>query len=407
MFNLFVTEDKYNEKHLILTPYVDFYDTDRESFLDYSDKVDRSQMIKIKPMSEINARYYTFKYKTDNDFYNEDYRKKYAESYGDRVFDNQLEFTKDTSNTEVVFSNSILVGYTDRDKVFPAIYKKTNDTEEMIEHNIRIMFTKKITGRIAWKIYNQFDIELVSGLTAYGYAGHLDNPFNSYNDLCFGVPKELYFNLTSGLLSRNLFNIFYSSYFAEIIDTNSRLVTCKIHFKPSDIFNLNFGKLIYIDGVLYRLNKVQDYSENELTSVELLRVNYLQYDAPYYFKYNLGDALNGGYIVYIDGSGRHGLIAPDYDDVEQAIAFNWSGAIAYCDSYTINGFSDWRIGTKEEMSFVDIGSTYIPNFVPNNFWTRTEIDSTHAWKISMNGSGTGTTSEVKSNVYFALPIKSF
>jgi hypothetical protein len=101
------------------------------------------------------------------------------------------------------------------------------------------------------------------------------------------------------------------------------------------------------------------------------------------------------------------LIAPDYDDVEQAIAFNWSGAIAYCDSYTINGFSDWRIGTKEEMSFVDIGSTYIPNFVPNNFWTGTEIDSTHAWKISMNGSGTGTTSEVKSNVYFALPIKSF
>ena len=294
MFNLMVTEDKYNEKHLILTPYVDFYDTDRESFLDYSDKVDRSQMIKIKPMSEINARYYTFKYKADNDFYNEDYRKKYAENYGDRIYDNQLEFTKDTSNTEVIFSNSILIGYNDRDKVFPAIYKKTNDTEEMIEHNIRIMFTKKITGRIEWKIYNQFDIELVSGLTAYGYAGHLDNPFNSYNDLCFGVPKELYFNLTSGLLSRNLFNIFYSSYFAEIIDTNSRLVTCKIHFKPSDIFNLNFGKLIWIDGVLYRLNKVQDYSENELTSVELLRVNYLEYDAPYYEQYNLGDELNGG-----------------------------------------------------------------------------------------------------------------
>jgi hypothetical protein len=407
MFNLMVTEDKYNEKHLILTPYVDFYDTDRATFLDYSDKVDRSQMIKIKPMSEINARYYTFKYKTDNDFYNEDYRKKYAESYGDRVFDNQLEFTKDTSNTEVVFSNSILVGYTDRDKVFPAIYKKTNDTEEMIEHNIRIMFTKKITGRIAWKIYNQFDIELVSGLTAYGYAGHLDNPFNSYNDLCFGVPKELYFNLTSGLLSRNLFNIFYSSYFAEIIDTNSRLVTCKIHFKPSDIFNLNFGKLIWIDGVLYRLNKVQDYSENELTSVELLRVNYLEYDAPYYEQYNLGDELNGGYIVYIDGSGRHGLIAPDYDDVEQLFAFNWGGAIAYCDAYTINGFSDWRIGTKDEMLAIDSNQAFIPNFVTNNFWTGTEYNSTQSYFVNMDGTGINFAFEDKTGDFFALPIKSF
>jgi hypothetical protein len=407
MFNLFVTEDKYNEKHLILTPYVDFYDTDRATFLDYSDKVDRSQMIKIKPMSEINARYYTFKYKTDNDFYNEDYRKKYAESYGDRVFDNQLEFTKDTSNTEVVFSNSILVGYTDRDKVFPAIYKKTNDTEEMIEHNIRIMFTKKITGRIAWKIYNQFDIELVSGLTAYGYAGHLDNPFNSYNDLCFGVPKELYFNLTSGLLSRNLFNIFYSGYFAEITDKDSRLVTCKMHFKPSDIYNVDFGKLIYIDSVLYRLNKIQDYSENDITSVELLRVNYLEYDAPYYEQYNLGDELNGGYIVYIDGSGRHGLIAPDYNDVEQAISFNWSGAVNYCDTYTIGGYSDWRIGTKDEMKFIDINNTYIPNFVPNNFWTGTEDGVSNAYRISFNGSGTGELSVSKSDAYFALPIKSF
>jgi hypothetical protein len=159
--------------------------------------------------------------------------------------------------------------------------------------------------------------------------------------------------------------------------------------------------------VLYRLNKVQDYSENELTSVELLRVNYLQYDAPYYEQYNLGDALNGGYIVYIDGSGRHGLIAPDYNDVEQAISFNWSGAVNYCDTYTIGGYLDWRIGTKDEMLAIDLNQSFIPNFVPNNFWTGTEIDSTQAYKVSMNGSGTGETSELKSNVYFALPIKSF
>jgi len=89
MFNLMVTEDKYIEKRLNFEPYVDFYDTDRNTFLDWSDKIDRSQVIKIKPMSEINARFYTFKFKQDSDFYNEDYRKKYAENYGDRVYDNQ------------------------------------------------------------------------------------------------------------------------------------------------------------------------------------------------------------------------------------------------------------------------------------------------------------------------------
>ena len=184
-------------------------------------------------------------------------------------------------------------------------------------------------------------------------------------------------------------------------------MTCSINLSEKQIFNLDFGKFIWFDGVLYRLQKVIDYSDGEICQVELLRTLYTQYDSPYYEQYVLGQELNGGYIVYIDGSGRHGLIAPDYDDVEQAIEFNWSGAIAYCDSFSFGGFSDWRIGTREEMLSIDLNQSFIPNFTPNNFWSGTEIDSTQAYKVSMNGSGNGDTSEAKSNVYFALPIKSF
>jgi virulence-associated protein VapD len=76
------TEDKYLEKHLVIEPYIDFYDTDSTTYLDYSDNIDRSKPIKIKPMAELNARYYQFKFKQDSDYYNEEYRKKYAEGYG-------------------------------------------------------------------------------------------------------------------------------------------------------------------------------------------------------------------------------------------------------------------------------------------------------------------------------------
>lgn len=272
MFNLMVTEDKYKEKHIVITPYYQFYNTDRTTFIDWSDKVDRSQVIKIKPMSEINARYYQLKYKQDSDYYNEEYRKKYAENYGDRIYDNEFEFSTETKSLEVIFSPSVLTGYTSNDKLFPSIYKKTNATEEMIEHNIRIMFSKKITGRESWTIYNSNNNVLASGLTAYGYAGHVDNPLNIQYDLNFGVPKELFFSAQSNALSNNVFNIFYSPYFAEIADKDSRLVTCKVKLNPDEIFNLDFGKFIYIDGVLYRLNKVIDYSEDDVTQVELLRV---------------------------------------------------------------------------------------------------------------------------------------
>ena len=277
MFNLMVTEDKFTEKKLVIEPYVDFYDTDRTTYQDWSDKVDRSQVIKIKPMSEINARYYDIKFKQDADYFNEQYRKKYIEGYGDFRFDNQLEFAKDTNTTEVIFSATPLVGYTDNDKIFPAIYKMNNLTEEMIEHNIRIMQAKKITGRTSWDIRGQYVDEVLTSTTAYGYAGHLDDPFTAGSDLNFGVPKEINFTLASGLLSNNLYNTYYSPYFAEITDKDSRLITCKMKLTERDINTLDFTKFIWMDGVLYRLYKIVDYSEGELCEVQLLRVIYTTY----------------------------------------------------------------------------------------------------------------------------------
>ena len=276
MFNLMVTEDKFTEKKLVIEPYVDFYDTDRTTYQDWSDKVDRSQVIKIKPMSEINARYYDIKFKQDADYFNEQYRKKYVEGYGDFRFDNQLEFAKDTSTTEVIFSATPLVGYTDNDKIFPAIYKLNNGTEEMIEHNIRIMQAKKITGRTSYDIYLN-DTNVLTSTTAYGYAGHLDDPFTAGADLNFGVPKEINFTLASGLLSNNLYNTYYSPYFAEITDKDSRLITCKMKLTERDINTIDFTKFIWVDGVLYRLYKIVDYSEGELCEVQLLRVIYTTY----------------------------------------------------------------------------------------------------------------------------------
>jgi hypothetical protein len=49
--------------------------------------------------------------------------------------------------------------------------------------------------------------------------------------------------------------------------------------KTKDIFDLDFSKLIYIDGALWRLNKVMDYNPIEYgtTKVEFLKVNELTY----------------------------------------------------------------------------------------------------------------------------------
>ena len=55
---------------------------------------------------------------------------------------------------------------------------------------------------------------------------------------------------------------------------------------------------------------------------------------------------NGGYVVYEkDG---HGLIMSNIDCGK----FNWSDSKIVCDEWSINGYSDWHLPTKEELEFI-------------------------------------------------------
>ncbi len=309
MFNLYIVEDSTKEKHLKIIPFIDYYTTtahflqvnDLEeelliddigllllddysaSHLDWTAKIDRSKPFKLKPMSELNGRFFEFKYKSDSDFYNEDYAKHYAQGYGDHIEDTGYQFANDKQTSEVIFSSTVLVGYAGDDKIYPTIFKLSNTSaatpsEDPIDHNIRIMQVRKITGVSAWDMKGDTG-NLITNLTYYGYGGHLDDPDAPTADINFGVPEELYFTLPVSYPSANLFNGFWSDYVAEITDKDSKLLICNVYLKIIDIYGLDFSKLIYIDGALWRLNKVIDYNPTnpESTKCEFLRVIELSY----------------------------------------------------------------------------------------------------------------------------------
>ena len=277
MFNLYVYEDKLVEKKLIIKPFIDFYDTTK---IDWTYKVDRGSVIRLKPMSEFTARYYDYKYKQDNDFYAENYRKKFNEGYGDFIYDSENEFVKEVDSTELVFAGTALYQATSTDKIYSAIYKKSNENtkEDKMDSVIRILQAKKITGRASWALQNGVGGSTIASYTAYGYAGHLDDPYNPNADINWGATKEIYYT-ASAVTAANLFAGYWSEYIAEITDKDSKLLTCSVKLNEVDIYNLDFSKLIYIDGSLWRLNKVLDYNPMDFntTKVELLKVIELTY----------------------------------------------------------------------------------------------------------------------------------
>jgi hypothetical protein len=276
LFNLYVYEDKDQIGKILIKPYTDFMDTNLSNAVDWTYKIDRSKPIRVKPMSELNARYYEFKYKNDSDYYNDQYSKRYNLNYGDYILDTAYEMTQEKTTVELIFSGTPLVGYIDEAKVYPTIFKQSNGNEETIDSNIRIMQSKKVLGVPTWTIKNGATV--LDTYTSYGYAGHLDDPDAPANDLNFGAPYELYFTLAAGALNVNQFNVYWSPYMSEVTDKDSRLLTAYVKLNAIDINNLDFSKYIYIDGILYTVNKIADYNayypdECQVTLLKVIDTN--------------------------------------------------------------------------------------------------------------------------------------
>lgn len=279
MFNLYIDEDNVQEKHLKIEPYVNYYQTSGSD--DWDSKLDKTQPIRLTPMGELTSRFYEYKYKDDSDYYNDYYKKKFGETYGTFYYDTGLELVKDKTTVEIGFSPTVLVQYTGTDRVIPSIVKRNSGTgEPPFGGNIRIMVV--CAAPLACQQWTINTHTIVAGVwtntatnyTTYCYAGHLDDPDAPTADINFGAPKEFYFTIVAGYLSANLFNVYWSFYISEITDKDSKVLEGFFKLTPADIYALDFSKLKWILGQLWRVNKVIDYSTDqpELTKCELLKV---------------------------------------------------------------------------------------------------------------------------------------
>jgi hypothetical protein len=280
MFNLYVYQDNINDKQINIAPYIDFYSDAVTNSIDWSQKIDTGSTMSIKPMSQLNARYYAYKYTPDTDYYNDNYLKKYGQTYGDYLYDSEFDFVKDTASTQIIFAPSILFqpqNHAHIDKYYTTIFKLSNNNsqEDSMDSVIRILMAKKLSIDHTWHIKagETGGGGNLANLNIYGYAGHLDDPTNPTVDLNFGAPKELQFP-ASIYPTNNLFNTYNKPYILEITDMESKLLTCRVYLTAVDIYNLDFSKYIWINGVLFRLNKIESYDPTDYntTQVNLLKV---------------------------------------------------------------------------------------------------------------------------------------
>ncbi len=83
-------------------------------------------------------------------------------------------------------------------------------------------------------------------------------------------PATNSYNIVGNQVGKGLYDRYYKSMISGL-QARPKMRICYIDLKITDIINLDFRKMVYIDGVYYRIVKVIDYMphKNQPTKVEL------------------------------------------------------------------------------------------------------------------------------------------
>lgn len=148
--------------------------------------------------------------------------------------------------------------------------------------------------------------------------------------------------------------------------------------------------------------------------------------------YTVGQSYGGGIVFYVDGTGSHGLVAATSD---QSTSCTWgcmgtnvpvaedstvgagqantsaivstctSAGIAarICNDLTLNGYSDWFLPSKFELSLMYAQKSTITGFTNFGYWSSTQHGNGTAWVYYFNN-GTSATAN-KSDAYRVRAIR--
>ena len=71
--------------------------------------------------------------------------------------------------------------------------------------------------------------------------------------------------------ANNLYNLYWSDYYNELYNPNTRTMTIKVNLSPADINTFKFNDTVYIKNRIFRVNKI-DYKPNSLATVEFILI---------------------------------------------------------------------------------------------------------------------------------------
>jgi hypothetical protein len=306
-FNLYIQPDNLVERKYYIEPRDDFYYTGSNGQSDYEDWSGKIQedSIEIIPMGALISKYYTFENKSENDYWNKKFREERGRDYMKYTKEVENDFLDNETKITTNFGSTVMINNPeDSDVVMPAILQRESNgsakpvsnsaprlliyggirpysKEQLYIPDLLSIGQQNVSGQQGWELLQSSSIvpnaaTSSGGLSFYPYAGTVDSPQDPMYDLNWFNMEEgdfVYWD-NARWSDHNLYNAYWRNFITEISDPSSALIKAKVRLTPKDIFSLDFRKIIVIDRIYYRLQKIIDYDPigDGLTTVELLKL---------------------------------------------------------------------------------------------------------------------------------------
>lgn len=272
-FNLYLKPDANNATILEIEPLADFYNSSLDA-LEWSYLLDSSKEIKVTPTINFAAKNYEFEFENEDDYWNTKYKNEFSEQYGSFVLSSQSQYATETTTMKLPFSQHPLAVIDTTNLIVPRSYQINFD--EFGNGQIVLKKGKSFIVQLGelragnWEHRDEFGTDFPQ--VVYPYVGHLDDIDAPTFDLNFGVPQVVYYAAT--IYTNNNLYAYHEKFIKEIVSRFGKLLTCYMMIDSDIINKLDFRNLINIDGVVYRLQKINDYDsgKGQSTLCELIRI---------------------------------------------------------------------------------------------------------------------------------------
>ena len=283
-FRLVMQPDANRPNHFIIEPWQNFIGSG--NVWDWSHKLATEKDFVIEPLFNTQSATIEFTFKEDQDYINKFHQENYKHPYGWLRFDSQNELLKGKREIKLTGISPTPIeqieqktgsSHAEPTFIIPIIHKHAAEDAGLehlaIKPNSRLLFYNGLQSILDsqhywWMVGHGSAIPhwpLVSPYENWPIDQNSLN-LNFYNDIAYyqdPSPGAAYFNQGS-----TLYDEYWSRYIESLYNKFSRRVTAYFILNNTDLQDLTFDDVIFVNGVYYRPEKIIDAQIGEKTAVK-------------------------------------------------------------------------------------------------------------------------------------------